>query len=201
MCIESEIERQTLVAKWIDENLSTSYQLEGKSELLSHPCFDSVVENHAAILLLAKSKLYGSMLALIRVEFEAVVRGVWLYHIADESELSKYEKDKLKIHFGDMVQAVELGAGMDSGVLSKIKNEHWAIFNSFTHTGYQSIARRVGSSSTGYDNYELEEIEKALNYTGLFAIIAAIELSALTKDENTQKRALEFSRAYIEKKL
>ena len=201
MSIEAEIERQMRVAKWIDKNLSIPYDLTRECELLSHPCFDSVIENHAAMITLASSKLYGSMFALLRVSFEGTIRGTWLYHCASELDLEQYKNDKLDTHLGDMVKMIESGVNIDTGMLSQIKKDQWRIFSSFIHTGYQSTIRRVGENSTGYDNYEAQEIQKALNYSGLFTIIAAIGLSTLAKCEVLQMQVLEFSRKYIEKKL
>ena len=49
-------------------------RLKKRNIQLAHTCFDLAIEHHAAICLLYKSGLYGSMLSLLRVEFET-----WVY--------------------------------------------------------------------------------------------------------------------------
>ncbi|WP_408733226.1 DUF6988 family protein, partial [Burkholderia cepacia] len=41
-------------------------------------CLDVTLEHQAAIALLHSSELYGSMMALLRVLSESLVRGLWL---------------------------------------------------------------------------------------------------------------------------
>jgi len=196
MNIQSDLSTQINVAGWINENLSISYSLGNDNETWSHPCFDIVTEHHAAIISLCEAQLYGSALALLRVELEALVRGLWLRHVANEKDILKYKKDKVEPNFHELVKDIESTVGARNGVLSYIKDSQWSIFNSFTHTGIEAVSRRIGGLTTGYDNYQESDIIKALRLSGLFAVFAAIELSSLSKDESLINAASEFARKY-----
>ncbi len=95
MNIETELENQIAVSSWIDQNLTGAYSFDNENESWSHSCFDLVVEHHAAVISLCKTQLYGAAFALLRVEFEALVRGLWLKHVASSKEINRFKKDKV----------------------------------------------------------------------------------------------------------
>lgn len=64
--VEQQLENQLGLARWIDSHLRVELPIDSRS-YLAIACFDVTIEHHAAILLLAKSGLYGSMFSLIRV--------------------------------------------------------------------------------------------------------------------------------------
>lgn len=179
MNIEAEIERQEEIIEWINSNLSCAYELPDRKIQMAHPCFDLAIEHHAAICMLSNEKLYGSMYAMLRVELEAYVKGVWLYHVATDEQFAKYEK----IEFGALIREIEDKLGINEGVLHFLKSNYWKIFNSFTHTGYQAIVRRTNETHTGPVNYPTEEIISALRCTGLIALLSAVELSIMSGNE------------------
>ena len=162
MDIKTEHHRQMNVAHWIDSHLSIEYQLLSRSLQLAHPCFDLVIEHHAAICLLEEANLFGSLYALILIQFEALVNGLWLRHVATDSDIKKYEKDSLKIDFGTKINLIEQKLGVSGGGLSYLKREQWKIFCSFTHSGYQAVVRRIGKIYTGSSNYKPPEVITAL---------------------------------------
>jgi hypothetical protein len=49
-------------------------------------CFDVGLEHQAAITLFAGEELFGSASTLLRVLFEACVRGMWIAHCASEQQ-------------------------------------------------------------------------------------------------------------------
>jgi hypothetical protein len=198
MNIETELENQIAVSSWIDQNLAVAYSFDSENESWSHSCFDLVVEHHAAIISLSKIQLHGAAFALLRVEFEALVRGLWLKHVASIKEINRFKKDKVDPTFNELIKAIESTVGISSGLLSYIKDTQWSIFNSFTHTGVEALSRRVGKKTTGYDNYHETDVVKALRFSGLVAIFAAVELASLTKDQDIIKNSLELARNYGE---
>lgn len=160
--IESELESQIEVSKW------------------AFSCFDIVIEHHSSIVALSDLKLYGSALALLRVQYEAFIRGLWLRYVATENDLSRFKRDKVKPNFHELTVAVESARGIKSGLLSHIKDKQWAIFNSFTHTGVEALLRRMGENTTGYDNYKNEDIINGLKFSGLILLFCASEMAILT---------------------
>ncbi|MCW5595233.1 MAG: hypothetical protein KIT42_05105 [Rhodocyclaceae bacterium] len=200
MNLQTEQNRQLHLAEWIDTHLSREYRLTSRAEQLSHPCFDLAIEHHAAICLLQDAKLFGSMYALVRVQLEALVNGLWLRHVATENDLKKYESDE-RVGFGTRVDAIEQQLGTAGGLLSYLKKEQWDIFCSFTHSGYQSILRRVGETHTGSGNYKPEEIVTALRHSGLYALMAAVELASMVGDKGLIDDAMQVLKGYGENEV
>lgn len=178
--IESELESQIEVSKWVDQHLSIPFAFANDKDKWAFSCFDIVIEHHSSIVGLSDLKLYGSALALLRVQYEAFIRGLWLRYVATENDLSRFKRDKIKPNFHELTVAVESARGIKSGLLSHIKDRQWAIFNSFTHTGVEALLRRMGENTTGYDNYKNEDIINGLKFSGLILLFCASEMAILT---------------------
>jgi hypothetical protein len=198
MNVPTELKRQEGVVGWINDNLSCPFNLPSRNQQLAHSSFDLAVEHHAAICLLGKSGLYGSMFSLLRVEFEALAKGLWLLHVASNEDIIRYEKEDLNIGFGTILKRIENQLDISTSILSQLKKRQWEIFNSFTHTGYQALVRRFNDTHTGLVNYNENEIVSALRYAGLFVILAAVELASMTGNQETIESAISIARQYGE---
>ena len=60
-----------------------------KRSHLSSACLITAIEHGIAILVLIDEGLHGSALALVRLQFEAYVRGTWLAQCAGDNEVDK----------------------------------------------------------------------------------------------------------------
>ncbi|PHQ25703.1 hypothetical protein CLH62_08845 [Marinobacter guineae] len=177
--------------EWIAERLDGLEMPGGTRASLSISCHDLVIEHHLGIAVLARGKIYGSAFALVRSVFEAFVRGVWLRHCATDSEILKYQSDKLNLNFGHLVTAVEAVPGFGDGVLSGLKANSWSAMNSYTHGGALQSGRRFSGNSVE-PNYEAEEIEEVIRLSGTFALMAfqqiAIEAGRIDLADEAIKR-------------
>lgn len=179
--VPAELEKQTEIAHWINTNLSIPFSLSGKDHV-ALSCFDLSVEHHAAICALCDIPLYGSMFALVRVQFEALGNGLWIRHAASDEQVTKYQsKDGLKgIGFGTLLSIFETRVGAAAPIFTTLKKRYWEILSNFTHTGFQAVARRSNDTHTGGVNYSDQEILTMLRLSGVFANLAAVELASLS---------------------
>jgi hypothetical protein len=193
--LAQQIERQLSLANWIDEQLRVELPINSRS-YLSIGCFDLAIEHHAAMLTLAQSELYGSMLALIRVEFETVARGLWLRYCATDAELKRFEKKgTIDLKFGLLLKRVESAVGVPDGPLSTLKKKSWGLMNSLTHTGIEQVHSRHAPGTTG-GNYSPEGVTSALELSGTLALCAAVELASYTGRDDLIKQVLDRARQY-----
>jgi len=171
---------QTLidVVEWIDQRLSNLELVVSDRVYISSGCFDVALEHQAAIAKLGESKLYGSALAMVRVLFEAVARGIWLMRCATDSELEAFKGDRLHKTFAQILAAVESSIGNPEQTLSNLKLKSWGAMNSFTHTGFMQITRRHGHGWSG-SNYSDDDIYKGMSCAAALGLLAAIELCTL----------------------
>lgn len=199
MNLDQEYQRQLEIVKWVDDHFSRSFQVDNKSNM-ALACFDLAIEHHAAICTLLSSGLYGSLYSLLRVEFEAYGRGLWLSHIATEEDVANFKiNDDPGIGFAKLLSVVEEKVGLPSGPLSTLKSNNWDIFCSFTHTGHQALLRRIDEGKTGLVNYGESEVASALRFAGTIALLSAIELANLSKDSDTVSIAIAKAREYVGK--
>lgn len=196
MDIQSEFERQIQIIKWIELNLSCPYENSEENIYLARLCFDLVIEHHASICKLYESNYYGSMFALIRVEYEALVKGFWLNHVASEECISKYKEEDVNIGFGTYIKLIESYLNTEEGALYTIKKQQYEIFSSFTHTGYQALVRRVNDTHIGSVNYKPSDIITVLKYSGIFSLLAAIQLAAMTENKELIDKAMNMLKSY-----
>ncbi len=175
--------KEILIAKgfdlynWMTPRLDGLEIKKGKRVLLSIACLDQAIEHHFAICCLLKSKVNGSAFALVRLIFESYVRGVWLKNCATESQLQKFETDKLKLQFWELLEAIESLEGFRSGMLSRLKEQAWTAMNSYTHTGFQQASRRFGKELIE-PTYTDAEVIEALKISGSFALLSFQQIAA-----------------------
>lgn len=144
---------------------------------------DLCLEHHVGIVQLVTSRINGSAFALIRSQFESLVRGLWLHLCATADELHEFvEKDQLRLNFGEMLNVIEQHADFGDKVLSQYKIEGWKAMNGYTHGGMHQIARRVKAASIE-PNYQPEEVIEVLKASGLFALLALLQIGRLAHNE------------------
>jgi hypothetical protein len=180
---------------WIDHNLTGIKLPADRRSRIAAGCFDAALEHQAAVALLCRAELYGSFYSLIRVIFEAYVRGAWFLRCATEDELAAFEKDKFKKTFCDMIKSVETSVGMKHGPLFRAFKQSWPTICSFTHTGFSQVSRRNSATRTG-PNYSLDETAKALDFCGAVGLLAAIELSCMANDTFLSQQVLDKAKDY-----
>jgi hypothetical protein len=193
---DHDFEEQEKIIPWLNENLSCAYDLKERNIQLAHSCFDLAIEHHAAICLLYKSGLYGSMFSLLRVEFETFVNGLWLFHVADDDQVKKYENNDLRLGFGTKINMIENRLGISEGALKVIKSNSWSIFSEFTHGGYQSLVRRTNETHTGSVNYKKKDLISALRHAGIFALLSGVQLASMTNNDDLLNETIEFYKSY-----
>ena len=137
--------------------------------------------DHAmATTLLIEYGCDGSALALQRVCFEAMVRGLWLYELAtpkwtddpaNARQSRKYLEDASKDEFPRINTMLEC---METSIFLNIfKHRHLNEWNSYTHGGMKQLLGKI--STVGLEvNYSDADISEALTLSDLCFIISSI---------------------------
>ncbi len=175
---------------WLDRLIETLSVPTNDRAVIVAACQDVALEHHKSIVLTTREQFHGSAFALVRIEFEAYVRGQWLRYCASDDEVATFkERDKLDKTFGEIIGDLEGHEAFDVGVLSKIKRESWTAMNSFTHTGLLQVVRRISSTEIG-SNYPEEEIVGTLDFADSIAILAALAIVNVTTGKLAAREAL-----------
>ena len=192
MSIEAQFQRAKETMLWVHSRLD-GLKLPGmptsKRQAMAAACFHVAVEHEQGILVLIDDKVYASAFALMRVLFEAYLRGLWLLHAASDEEINRAGKDKFP-GASEAVKALETKGYS----LTKIKAHSWSRLCSYTHTGYQQIGARLTPVGLGYD-YKDEEVVDALTLANNVVLLAVIEFAQLADSEALARQAMERLRA------
>jgi len=181
MSLKTAIEYHRALGSWAVQRLKGKELSTDLRIFLSAGCFDVALEHQNAIVVLCEKQLFGSAFALIRVIFEACVRGVWLHQCATEQEITKYKNDTLDRKFFLILQDVEKLDGFEEGILGEVKSNYWKSMNSFTHTGILQVSRRLSEDSIG-PRYSDGEILEMLSFSGAMCLFAAQQIALLSGD-------------------
>ncbi len=107
-------------------------------------CFAAALEHHHAIVVLSRERLAGSAFALMRIEYEAYVRGIWLARCATEAQLADFLRGNEPPKLGVMLEQIEVVPPFADKTLSDTKTAGWSTMCSYTHT------RRAPSATFQY---------------------------------------------------
>jgi hypothetical protein len=137
------------------------------------------------------------MFALLRVQFEALIRGQFLHYAASDKHWRLYKKDKeMTKTFGEMITEVERKIDEQHQVLTKFKKQSYKFLCSFTHTGYQHLVRRHSNGAMGAVGYPEREIIQLLNTSGTLSLLAFAGLVEISGDKKLADRYLKRAKRY-----
>ena len=153
-------------------------------------CFSIAQDHHRAIVVLLGERLYASCFALLRVEFEAYVRGEWLALRATDTEVSSFLNGNEPPKIGVLLAALETTEAFKSRRLTQIKKVNWSALCGYTHTGGIHVQR--WNTSDGIEaNYSAEEILEVLRFADIVASLAVLGVLALANDVGASEKILE----------
>ena len=153
-------------------------------------CLALAQEHHHAIVLLAEHRLYGSAFSLLRVAFEAYVRGEWLNGCATDQQVEQFLRGEEPPRIAVLLEQIERLPTFSAQTLSGVKQAHWPALCAYTHSGGLH-AQRWQTSSAVEPNYSPEEVDEVLIFAEIIGSLSAIAIAGLANDELTANRILE----------
>ena len=177
------IDKSKKISEWLAENLEESdisvTDLGQERIRAGCPCVGLALQSHRAIVLLMERQLIGPAAALVRVMFEAYVRGVWLLYCANDKQIKRYiSGKKVNNYFSDLILAVEKLPEFCESVLSHILGASWNTMNSYTHCGWHQIVR--GNTEAGIEPcYTKAECIEIIRFADGIALAAGAIIAEL----------------------
>ena len=155
--IEKQISRNyKLLSEIKDIHISIKIEDEHKRKILLIGFFENALDYYQSITLLIEQKLYHSALALIRVFFDNIVRGLYMYNIFSNDDIKHLYKsnnwdDKrfFKFKMNEMCEAIDKHYGKKYGEISfsKTKEIVYKDMCDYTHSGASQITRSFNNVS------------------------------------------------------
>ena len=155
-------------------------------------CLGIAQDHHHAIIVLLDARLYASCFALLRVAFEAYVRGEWLALCATDTQVRKFlnlkgwEPPKID----KLLEALARKDAFKEGRLSLIKKRNWKALCGYTHTGGIHVQR--WNTSDGIEaNYSTAELLEVLRFADIVSTLSVLGVLSLADDAETSEKLLE----------
>lgn len=140
---------------------------------------------------LLASGLGVSAAVLLRAQYEAVLRSVWICYVAKDDEIQLLEQDlsaeaeqgaKGLPQASDMLKGIERAApAAASQSLKSFRTHSWSALNSFVHSGVHAISRHR-------DGLPLQLAEGALRSSNGLGLLAAMQCAVATGSQDLVHR-------------
>jgi len=143
---------------------------------------------HHAIVKLVESQLYAGAFALIRVAFEAYVRGEWLWLCAKNNQVRRFLRGAEPPNLGQMLEELEREEVFREQVLSLIKRRNWKAMCAFTHVGGLHVQRWVTADGVE-PNYSGDEVREALRFADIIVALSVVGVLGIADTEHAADAA------------
>ena len=141
---------------------------------------DIALEHQEAILLLIRSKLFGSTFAMVRIIFDTMRRALWINECATEQQIEEAWRDEL-----DWLR-IPVRADMERTCFSaatparrdeffSLLKEVWPAMCDYTHSGARQMTRRFSNGELK-PNYTEDEIHEAINATNAALMLLSTQV-------------------------
>lgn len=152
-------------------------------------CLAIAREHHRAIVVLLDHDRFASAFALVRVAFEAYVRGEWLALCATDQQVDEFVHGEEPPCLRVLLEQLELTSGFKQQVLSKMKAQAWKAMCAYTHTGGLQVQR--WNTPEGIEpNYEEDELKEVLSFAETIGSLATIGVAGLAGDVKVSETLL-----------
>lgn len=142
-------------------------------------------EHARSLRVLMKEEHYTSAIGMERLQYESLVRAVWIFYAASEKLISNFnngltvenEKSDNKLPMlSEMINEIEKHAPKRAHeMLMEIKNQSWKPMNSYIHSGIHPVNRIK-------EGYPLPFLFQAVKHSNNMLTLAAILLAILTNN-------------------
>lgn len=179
------------LVEWIRQAVHEQPLPASNRSRASAGCFGVAQEYHHAIVLLTHHQVYAPAFSLLRLEFEAYVRGVWLSlnTCAGDSEVEGFLAGDEPPKIGDLLAAIEGTPGFSEKALSGIKSQSWKAMCAYPHTGGLHIQRR-NTSEAIEPTYAPGEVEEVLRFAEFIAVMSVAGIARLAGNDALGLKAL-----------
>lgn len=166
------------VAEAIAATLPGNIYQPGRRTQLAVAYAHIVLQHQRAIASTLNEHLHSASMSLARPTYEALVKGLWLYHCATESRLESHVQGK------ELEDIAKLVADLGSAVLpevvrtslSIVKAKYWKALSSLTHAGHSQVRWWLNPEGVMQD-YPTKALAELANFANFMAIVAGFQLA------------------------
>ncbi|WP_219135390.1 hypothetical protein [Janthinobacterium sp. UMAB-60] len=170
--LELALKQSAGISSSLQEILGVQGEFNRRS-YLAMAYLNLALEHREALLLLVQAGAYASATALQRSLLEAAISGLWIDSCATDELVDQILRIKRSPPpFNTMAQ--NLRKSHEFGEWFEVFNDHYKIFNDYTHGHNRQISRWLSSGSAG-PRYDVSQIIETLQHSDLVGLVAAVQ--------------------------
>ncbi len=179
MNIAESLETADKLMKLIDSRMEGIQFNNNLKSKITNGFLHLSLEHFGSIKLLIHSKMNGSAAALLRPQYESLIRGLYFYECAKEGELESFSGGREPIKLFKMVEKLESHYSIEGNSIGKFYQKLKSKMHGYTHGGIEQLEHRytenelVGSFSSAEC---VQLLTLSLYLAGIAASCAAIYL-------------------------
>jgi hypothetical protein len=186
MLTNEQIKEANIYGEWLRQVVHNCELPANNRVRAAGSCLTIAQDHHHAIVFLLEGRLYASSFALLRVEFEAYIRGEWLALCATDDEVKQflkgYEKPKDRPNIDCMIQKLESTPAFEEQKLSCLKQRTWKALCSYTHTDGLHV-QRWNTAEAIEPNYSDDDLVEVLQFADIIVSLSVLGIIKLMKDK------------------
>jgi len=166
------------VAEVIAATLSGNVYQPGRRTQISVAYAHIVLQHQRAIASTLNERLLSAAMSLARPTYEALVKGLWLYHCATEGRVESHARGR------ELEGIAALLADLDAAdlpevvrySLRQVKTKYWKALSSLTHVGHSQVRWWLSPEGVTQD-YPPKALEELANFANFMALVAGLQLA------------------------
>jgi len=137
-----------------------------------------VLQHQRAIAGLIAERLHAAAFSLARPIYEALVKGLWLYHCASDSLVESHARGKELEQLSGLLDDLEAASLPDvvQYSLRQVKSKYWKNLSSLTHVGHSQIRWWMNPEGVAQD-YPPKALDQLGNFANFMALVAGYHLA------------------------
>lgn len=194
----STVRRSVLLHRALASSIESLAPPADGRELIAHVAARIALEHGVAMTVLAEVDALTTKIVLLRIQYEAVVRALWIYFAADDQIVDRllnaiaerFEKDPDLPSVGAMLDGITEHAPPTVGpMLQQLKSNLWRPMNSFVHTGIMPMKLALRDSP-------FAAIDDNLRNSNGLSLIAAMLIAFSSGDSGLTARIRDIQLEY-----
>jgi hypothetical protein len=155
-------------------------------------CFAVSHEHHRSLLtlLLIEPAAVASAYALVRPQFEAYARAMWLWRCATEAQVERFREAGRLTGMKAMMEALAKTPGFEAVDLMETYTNHWSFMCAYVHTGAQQVSR-WSEGPMIEPKYSDAEIQQVIRFAEKVSVFTGIAMAVLADKPDAARHIAE----------
>lgn len=199
MTLKSIFEQSDVFAEELHQLIAVPLYNDSRRLVISDVSSSLSIEHWYALRILLREGMFPSAVVILRAQYEALIRSIWLLYAASDAAILKLSNDlsteseqaaKNTPNASDMLLALKSKGHIHVyDALMRFKNSSWKALNSYVHAGVHPLKRHE-------EGYPEELIRQVLRSSNSLAAMAGIQTLILSGMPTGQKMVLELCDRY-----